>query len=201
QDDAFHGRGGPIPIRRATPADLHPVQAAFIEACRTLGFPTAADLNHPTATGVGPWPMNVHDGIRISTAISYLATARGRPNLTIRPDCHVHRVLFDGTAAVGVEASYGGQVRQLFGRRVTLSAGALASPAILLRSGIGPSENCRALGIRPLLDRPGVGANLTDHPQIGVNFRARPGVLEGTVLLMQAALRYTARGSAEANDM
>jgi choline dehydrogenase len=198
---AFHSRGGPIPIRRAKRADLHPVQAAFVEACRALGFPPSADLNHPEATGVGPWPMNVRDGIRISTAISYLVPARRRPNLTLRPDCHVHRVLFDGPRAVGVEASYGGRVHQLFARRITLSAGALASPAILLRSGIGPRADCRALGITPLLDLPGVGANLTDHPQIGVNLRARPGVLEGTALLMQAALRYTAPGSAEANDM
>lgn len=203
QDESgtFHGSGGPIPIRRAKPADLHPVQAAFVEACRTLGFPHSADMNHPEATGVGPWPMNVLDGVRISTALSYLRVARQRPNLTIRPDCHVHRVLFDGTRAVGVEASYGGRVQQLFGRRVTLSAGALASPAILLRSGIGPRADCEALGITPLVDLPGVGANLTDHPQIGVNLRVHPGVLEGTVLMMQVALRYTAPGSAEANDM
>ena len=81
ESGAFHGSGGPIPIRRATPADLHPVQAAFVEACRTLGFPTSADLNHPEAAGVGPWPMNVRDGIRISTAIGYLLPARRRPNL------------------------------------------------------------------------------------------------------------------------
>src|SRR5205823_5850074 len=105
-----------------------------------LGFPTSADLNHPEATGVGSWPMNVHDDIRISTAIGYLLPARQRPKLTIRPGCHVRRVLFDGPRAIGVEASYGGRVQQLFGRRVTLSAGALASPAILLRSGIGPPE-------------------------------------------------------------
>jgi choline dehydrogenase len=201
ESGAFHGSGGPIPIRRATPADLHPVQAAFVEACRTLGFPTSADLNHPEATGVGSWPMNVRDGIRISTAIGYLLPARRRPKLTIRPGCHVRRVLFDGARAIGVEASYGGRAHQLFGRRVTLSAGALASPAILLRSGIGPPVDCRALGITPLVDLPGVGANLTDHPQIGVNLRARPGVLEGTALQMQAALRYTAPGSAEGNDM
>lgn len=124
-----------------------PVQAAFVEACQTLGFPASPDLNHPAATGVGPWPMNVRDGIRVSTALSYLAAARHRPNLTIQPNCHVHRVLFDGFRAVGVEASYGGQTHQLFGRRVTLSAGALASPAILLRSGLGPRADCRALGI------------------------------------------------------
>jgi choline dehydrogenase len=100
-----------------------------------------------------------------------------------------------------VEASIGGEVRQLFSRRVTLAAGALASPALLLRSGIGPHADCTALGITPLLDRPGVGANLADHPQIGVNLRTRPGVLAGTRLMMQAALRYTAPGSAEPNDM
>jgi choline dehydrogenase len=102
---------------------------------------------------------------------------------------------------VGVEASSGGRVQQLFGRRVTLSAGALASPALLLRSGVGPRADCSALGVTPILDLPGVGGNLTDHAQIGVNLRARPGVLEGMLLRMQDGLRYTAPGSAEANDM
>jgi choline dehydrogenase len=203
QDEAgdLHGTGGPISIRRAPPGEWHPVQAAFVAACRALGYPEAQDHNHPGSACVGPWPMNLRGDLRVSTAIGYLLPARRRLNLTIRPGCHVHRVLFESGRAIGVEADCDGEVQRVYARRVTLAAGAYATPAILLRSGIGPVADLAALAIPPSVDSPGVGANLLDHPQIGVNFGARPGVLEGTRLMMQVALRYTASGATEANDM
>ena len=108
--------------------------------------------------------MNQRDGLRISTAIGYLLQARRRQNLTIRPDCLVSRVVLKGSRAVGVELSSGGGGEVVRGRRITLSAGAIASPAILLRSGIGPRAELEALGIVSTVDLPGVGANLIDHP-------------------------------------
>jgi choline dehydrogenase len=99
---SYHGMGGPIPIRRAPENELLPTQAAFVAACRSLGFPSAADHNAPGASGVGPVSLNVRDGVRISTAIAFLLPARDRPNLTFRPRCLVDRVLLDGTRAVGL---------------------------------------------------------------------------------------------------
>jgi choline dehydrogenase len=98
----YHGVGGPIPIRRVREDELLPVQRAFIDACRALGFPEIADHNAPDATGVGPVPLNVRNGVRVSTAIAYLQPARGRPNLTVRPRCLVDRVLLDGNRAIGL---------------------------------------------------------------------------------------------------
>jgi len=197
----FHGRGGPIPVRRWKTPELLPLQQAFLEAGLALGFARVTDHNHPEATGIGPWPMNQRDGLRMSTAIGYLLPARARPNLTIRPDCLVSRVILEGSRAVGVEIESVGSTEVVRGRRITLSAGAIASPAILLRSGIGPRRDLEALGIVPAVDLPGVGANLIDHPLASVALVPRPGVCEKTQPVVQVGVRHTAPGSGEWNDM
>jgi choline dehydrogenase len=197
----LHGRGGPIPVRRWKPSELLPLQHAYLEVGRALGFGGVKDHNHPEATGIGPWPMNQRDGMRISTAIAYLLPARQRPNLTIRPHCLVNRVVLEGSRAVGVELESEGMVEVMRGRRITLSAGAIASPAILLRSGIGPRADLEALGIAPAVDLPGVGANLIDHPLASVALVPRPGVCHKSQPVVQVGNRYTAPGSAEWNDM
>jgi choline dehydrogenase len=197
----LHGRGGPIAIRRWRPDELIPVQRAFFEVCRRLGFPEAADHNHPEATGVGPFPQNRRDRLRLSTAIGYLLPARHRPNLTIRPRCLVNRVLFASGRAVGVDIGDGGEPEQIRGRRITLAAGAIGSPAILLRSGIGPKAALASLGIEPVADLPGVGAGLTDHPVTRLLLVPKPGSCNPDTPLAQVVLRYTAPGSGEFNDM
>ena len=197
----FHGSGGPLPIRRWKREELSPEQQACFEACTRLGFADAGDHNHPETTGVGIIPMNQRNFVRVSTAIAYLLPARNRLSLTIRPHCLVHRVLFEAGRAVGVEVECGDLVQQVFGRRITLSAGAIASPAILLRSGIGPGKDLEALGIEPLLDLPGVGANLLDHPNVPVVMVPRNGVCDTSRPGLQVLVRYTAPGSQEFNDM
>jgi len=87
----LHGCGGPIPVRRWKASELLPLQQACLDAGRALGFAAVTDHNHPEATGIGPWPMNQRDGLRVSTAIGYLLPARQRRNLTIRADCLVNR--------------------------------------------------------------------------------------------------------------
>ena len=197
----LHGRGGPVAICRWRPDELIPVQRAFFEVCRRLGFPEAADHNHPEATGVGPFPQNRRDRLRLSTAIGYLLPARHRPNLTIRPHCLVNRVLFASGRAVGVDIDDGGEPEQVRGRRITLAAGAIGSPAILLRSGIGPKAALASLGIEPVADLPGVGAGLTDHPVTRLLLVPKPGSCDPDTPLAQVVLRYTAPGSGEFNDM
>jgi choline dehydrogenase len=200
-DAELHGRGGPVAICRWRPDELIPVQRAFLEVCRRLGFPQVTDHNHPQATGVGPFPQNRRGRLRLSTAIGYLLPARHRPNLTIRPHCLVNRVLFASGRAVGVDIGDGGEPEQIRGRRITLAAGAIGSPAILLRSGIGPKAALASLGIEPVADLPGVGAGLADHPVTRLLLVPKPGSCDPQTPLTQVLLRYTAPGSGEFNDM
>jgi choline dehydrogenase len=168
----WHGGDGPVPIRRHPPAELNPVQAAFIEAAGRRGLPYVADHNRPGAVGVGPAPRNAREGVRMSTALTYLASARERPNLTVRGGAVADRVEVHGGAATGVRLA-GGEV--VAADRVVLAAGAYASPAILQRSGAGPAAQLRRLGIEVVADLPGVGENLIDHPLVAVDLPARPG--------------------------
>jgi choline dehydrogenase len=200
-DAGLHGRGGPIAIARWRPDELIPVQRAFLEVCRRFGFPEVADHNHPQATGVGPYPQNRRERLRLSTALAYLLPARHRPNLTIRPHCLVNRILVDGGRAVGVDIAGKGAQEEVRGRRITLAAGAIGSPAILLRSGIGPAAVLAGLGIEPLADLPGVGAGLADHPVTRLLLVPKPGSCDPQTPLAQVGVRYTAPGSGEFNDM
>ena len=168
----WHGTDGPVPIRRHRPAELNAVQAAFIDAACGYGLHYVADHNQPGAVGVGPMPRNTRDGIRMSTALTYLAGARGRPNLTVRGGALADRVEMSSGAATGVRLA-GGEV--VTAGRVVLAAGAYASPAILLRSGVGPAGQLGPLGITVVADLPGVGENLIDHPLVAVDLPARPG--------------------------
>jgi len=200
-DAELHGRGGPVAICRRRPDELIPVQRAFFEVCRRLGFPEVADHNHPQATGVGTFPQNRRGRVRQSVAIAYLLPARQRPNLTIRPDCLVNRILVEHGRAAGVEVQSGADTEPVYGRRTTLAAGAIGSPAILLRSGIGPRDALAALGIELVADLPGVGANLIDHPVTRLLLVPRPGSCDPQTPLAQVVVRYTAAASAEFNDM
>lgn len=208
EDDAnyeneYHGKGGPYSIRRWRQDELTPVAKAFVQASLAAGFAEVEDHNHPEATGVGPIPTNRWDWRRLSTAMAYLTPdVRARENLTIQAKTLVHKVLFEGNKAVGVEVSGGsGATEQIRGTRVIVSAGAVNSPTLLMRSGIGPAEDLKRLGIDVILDRPGVGENLGDHPRTGVFMRPRAGVINTSDVFMQTILRTTAKGSTKFNDL
>ena len=102
--DDFHGSEGPIPVRRYEREEVNPSAKAFWAACLDAGFPETMDQNHPESTGVGPRPLNNIDGVRMSTALTYLSQVRHKLNLTVRGGVMVHRILFEGRRAVGVEA-------------------------------------------------------------------------------------------------
>ena len=198
----FHGTTGPIPVRRLTRAEMFPHAQAFYAACLAEGFPESSDQNAPEATGIGPAPLNNREGIRFSTALAYLAQARHRPNLTIRANVLVRHILFAGKRAVGVEVESGGECITVAGEQIVLSAGAIASPHLLLLSGVGPAAQLRALGIAVVHDLPGVGRNLRDHPYALILFRERGPVPDyRRQPWIQAILRYTATGSAARNDV
>ena len=199
----FHGTEGPIIARRFTNRDEYPpTQTAFHSAVRTAGFPDGSDHNHPDFTGIGPVPFNNPNGIRWSTNVGYLSMSRHRLNLTIRPNCTTHRIIFDGKRATGVEVESGGEKFVAEGDEIVLSAGAIGSPHILMLSGVGPAAPLSDLGIPVVHDAPGVGQNLRDHPALSLVWRTKPHVELGTLTLRsELMLRYTANGSDLRNDM
>ncbi|GAA0384133.1 GMC family oxidoreductase N-terminal domain-containing protein [Microbispora corallina] len=196
-----HGKGGPIPVWRWRDEQLGPLQVALREACVSLGYPETDDHNAPDRSGVGPLATNQVDGLRISTAIAYLGPARERDNLEIRPDTLVDRILVEDGRAVGVVVRGADGEQTVRGDRIVLSAGAVATPAVLMRSGIGPAETLRRLGVPVVADLPGVGANLKDHPTCLVTFRPRPGVYDESLPVVQIMLQGTYPGSDETDDM
>lgn len=199
----FHGRDGPIRVRRHRLADLTPDQIAFYDACIAEGWPATTDHNLPDSWGVGPLPLNDPEGMRWSTNIGYLIPARHRLNLTIRGNARVHRVLIEKGRAVGVEVESGGAVQQVFGGEVVLSANAIFSPQLLMLSGIGPADHLLEHGVPVIADVPGVGGNLRDHPTVSVRWAADSSldVQENPIGAQKVALRYTADGSQLRNDM
>ena len=200
--DDFHGTDGPIPVRRVPRQEWLPVYEAFHQSTLDAGFPYDPDMNNPETTGTGAVPMNNPGNIRMSAALSYLNPARHRLNLTVRGDVQARRVVFEGTRAVGVEVESGGEVFTVEGEEIVLCAGGLASPQLLLLSGVGPAEHLREMGIPVVLDSPGVGQNLRDHPMVLVELEPREGVaLSEDAPRIQTGLRYTAEGSDVRSDM
>jgi choline dehydrogenase len=152
--------------------ELTPVQRTFVEAGCAAGLPLAHDLHELTAgVGIGPMAANVVDGVRFNSAFAFLDPVRDAEHLTIAGDVTVDRVIIEGDAARGVRVVHdGGRTREIRAERVVVAGGAYGSPAILLRSGIGPAADLRAHGIAVVADRPGVGANLLDHPCVALDF-------------------------------
>ena len=202
-DTDYHGKTGPIRCRRFTPDEWGPFQKAFYDACLDYGFPDCPDHNRPDSTGVGPLTFNVVDRVRWSTAIGYLNPARHRVNLTIRPNCLVHGIIFDGNKAEGLLVTSGGEMFTVYGDEIILSAGVIGSPHILTLSGVGPADQLVKLGIPVVQDLPGVGANLRDHMDLDLTWEslAPMRVAEEKCAEGAITLRYTAKGSPWKNDM
>ncbi|MEV4732449.1 GMC family oxidoreductase [Saccharopolyspora sp. NPDC049426] len=162
-DEPYHGRGGPTPIYRTPQEKWGGVDHALAQSSLAAGYPWAPDVNAPHTTGTSPYPINSRSGRRVSVNDAYLEPARELSTLAIRGDAVVDRVLFVGHRAVGVRAVANGVPTTEYADTVVLSAGVIHSPAILLRSGIGPAAELRALGADVLADLP-VGRGMQDHP-------------------------------------
>jgi choline dehydrogenase len=181
--------------------DTTPIDRAFERAANALGFPSIADLNGAPSQqpGVGPAPKNVAGGVRMNAAFTYLAGARSRPNLSVVPDALVDRVVVEEGRAVGVRLEDG---REWRGGEVVLCGGAYGSPAVLLRSGIGPADHLRDLGIPVVVDVSGVGEHLLDHPVVGVlDALVRPESVPVTAALIPSLVKVRSSQSAEEIDL
>jgi choline dehydrogenase-like flavoprotein len=199
---ALHGTNGPVPIARLGADERNPAERALIAAADALEFPELADLNAEAkqCQGIGPAPKNVADGVRMNAAFTYLAPARGRQNLKIESDALVDRVLFEGGTATGVVTTDG---RTFHGNEVILSAGAYGTPAILMRSGIGPAYHLQEVGIPAVVDLPGVGENLLDHPVVNglMECAIAPGHEPPGRTLIPIVLKARSRQSDEEIDL
>lgn len=197
----FHGTDGPVPVRRFAREEWPPLQEAFYRACVAAGYPEYPDVHDPQATGLSLRAENNVDGVRMSMALTHLAPARHRLNLTIRPNVMTRRILFDGTTATGLEVESEGAIFGVEGENIIVCAGAVASPQLLMLSGVGPAAHLRDFAIPLVTDLPGVGQNMRDHPNVQVRFRVKPGVEEDEIARRAVRLRYTATGSTTPNDM
>ena len=195
-DGDVHGRDGPFPARQMTRNDVTPMQNAFIDAAVANGFKLIEDFDGPDVNGVGPYPMNIVNGVRVNTGMTYLDNeVRARPNLVIRGGDLVDRVTFEGTRATGVRLASG----EVIGAgEVILSAGTYGSPAILLRSGIGPADDLGRLGLAVVADLP-VGRFLKDHPFYYNAYAAKPDLI-GRQSPVIGAKVWTHSSSAENGD-
>ena len=199
----WHGQDGPVPVRRHTAAELVPWQAAFLEACAELGYERCADTNDPTTTGAGPHAMNKVDGERMSAARCYLTTrVRARPNLHILANVTVRSVRFVNKRVQGIVAMRHGREFEIKADRVVLASGAIGSPGILLRSGVGSASDVARVGAAMVADVPGVAAKLLDHPGVAVFLKPhQDGMARLDHPLIQTVCRYTSVGSDCPNDM
>ncbi|GAA1986467.1 choline dehydrogenase [Catenulispora subtropica] len=175
KDGVFRGHDGPLVLERGPVAN--PLFSAFFEAVQQAGYPLTDDVNGYRQEGFAAFDRNVRRGRRLSAARAYLHPVLGRPNLEVRTRALVHRVLFDGKRAVGVEFSRRkGAPEQARAGKVILCGGAINTPQLLQLSGVGDSEELRALGIETVQHLPGVGENLQDHLEVYVQHACKQPV-------------------------
>jgi choline dehydrogenase len=172
---ALRGTDGPISVQRGT--ESNPLYGAFVEAGRQAGYAASDNMNDRQHEGFGPMEMSVGDGIRWSAAVGYLRPALRRGNVRVIKHALVDRLTVEGGKVTGVLFSQNGMpMRARAGRDVILSAGSIMSPAILMRSGIGPAQDLKSQGIDVVADRGQVGANLMDHLEIYLQMACRQPV-------------------------
>src|SRR5579875_2725607 len=184
--DQWRGGEGPLKLERG-PA-TSPLFQAFFEAVQQAGYELTSDVNGYRQEGFAAFDRNIYRGRRLSAARAYLHPVMSRPNLTVRCRAFVHRVLFDGARATGVEYCTGpgrfgwaggrpsGASRRVSAGEVILCGGAINSPQLLQLSGVGNASELRALGIEPVADVPGVGENLQDHLEVYVQYASKQPV-------------------------
>jgi choline dehydrogenase len=200
--DPRHGHAGPLQIARTEPDRLTTTARAFVAGCESYGFPLLADFNGTDSVGVGTVPSSERAGRRTNTSVAYVEPATGRPNLTVRADAKVQRILLARDRVAGIEALEAGTITTYRSAQVILCAGAIKSPQLLMLSGIGPAEHLRAFGIPVAHDNPGVGASFVDHMKFPVAFLAQkqPAPLPDS-RFHEVALHYTGDGSCGAGDL
>ena len=174
-ENRYHARRGPLNVTRIR--DVDPICRALVDAAGSLGIPRNADFNGERQDGTGQFQVTQRRGMRFSANEAYLRPARRRPNLKIRTNALVSKVVVERGRAVGVEVTDGkhGLERIDVAGEVILAAGAFNTPALLQHSGIGPADFLRSLGVAPVADLPAVGEHLMEHPLVYVTYELASG--------------------------
>ena len=194
-DGEFHGKGGPIPVQRMKRQEWSGYSNAAARALETAGLRYLHDQNGTFVDGYFPATQNNRGGKRVSAAMAYLDDeVRRRPNLSILSKSHVLALMFEGRKAVGATVQTPQGVETVRAREIILATGAVHSPAMLMRSGIGPAAQLSALGIGVLQDLPGVGDNLRDHPGVGIMAYVTSGArVDMASRPLQLSFRYSSK--------
>ncbi len=199
-ESRYHGVGGLL--RVSDGRSVHPLLEGWIAAAREAGHPPTDDFNGVRQEGVGLYQVTQRDGLRCSSAVAFLQPALERSNLTVLSSTLVHRIVFDGSRAVGVDVERDGVVRFIEARgEIVVSAGAYQSPQVLMLSGVGPAGDLRAAGIEPVVDLPEVGRNLQDHAGLLVSYRSSiPQMLPPDTREEEERLRREGHGALTWNE-
>jgi 5-(hydroxymethyl)furfural/furfural oxidase len=190
----LHGDSGPIPIRRTPKAQWPPLSRAIEQYARERQIPNIGDMNGDFRDGHGSLPMSNTPSRRGSTSMGYLdAQVRARKNLTILTNATVTKLIFDGRKVTGLSVVVEDVNRDFQASEVIVCGGAIYSPTILLRAGIGPAAELRALGIDIVADLRGVGRNLQNHPLLFLAAHLRRGARQARALRPHpmTCLRYS----------
>lgn len=174
-DGPLHGDAGPVKIRRVADTRWSRLSKAIGNTLLNQGIPRLRDINAESGDGFGSVPLNIDGDFRLSAADAYLPyDVRARRNLRVVANSTVRRLIATDRRITGVAIGEGADQRFVHARETILCAGALHSPALLLRSGIGPAAELQRTGIELLADRPGVGSNLLNHPMLILGVHMRP---------------------------
>lgn len=196
-DYSIRGRSGPLWVRRVR--HCHRLTEGFIQAAQTAGFAYNLDYNAAVQEGVGYAQFNQRWGLRCSAADAFLKPVLQRRNLRLVTNALAHKLLVANGRVIGVRYEHGGKMKEVRGDKVVLCAGAISTPQLLMLSGIGEARELRELGLDVVLDRPGVGKNLMEHPLTTLTYRSKVRSYNPTGGLAQkigflAKLAFTGQG-------
>ncbi|HEX4654262.1 MAG TPA: GMC oxidoreductase [Mycobacteriales bacterium] len=197
-DDAWHGDAGPIPVTRYPDIVATDYETTLAAAMTAAGFDAIDDHNRPGAVGYSRMPRSARRGARVTTADAYLPVGGTPGNLTIRADAQVADIVFDGDSASGVRLLDG---TVLTASQVVLCAGTYGSPAILMRSGIGPARHLGEVGVPVRIDLPGVGERLSDHSAPDIELGYRGDFREAPVMHSFATFHSSSTDPSDAPDL
>ena len=176
----YRGGNGPIVVEHL--ANIHPIEQVFLDAAQQSGYHYTKDYNGAQQEGVSEFDVNIDGGVRSGTA-RLLHSVQSRPNLKLAADSHATKLIITNNQASAVEYVQNGKRKLVYAdREIIVSAGAFQSPQILMLSGIGPADDLKKHNIRPIINLPGVGANLQDHLEVHVKHRCPDGMSRNRLL-------------------